>query len=88
MEQTRIDEPDLVEWRCIAGHTNWSDNTFSFHIRPSDDETSLKFVQHYAQELDDDTYETHNFNWGYYLNSLKQLRETGSGTPHEVAGSL
>ena len=22
-----------------------------------------------------------NFNWGYYLNSLKLLCETGTGTP-------
>ena len=37
--------------------------------------------QQYAQELSDETYGTHNFNWGYYLNSLKLYGETGTGTP-------
>ena len=43
--------------------------------------TLLQFVQEYAQELSDETYGTYNFNWGYYLNSLKLLCETGEGTP-------
>ena len=42
---------------------------------------SHSFRQEYAQELSDETYGTYNFNWGYYLNSLKLLCETGTGTP-------
>ena len=44
-------------------------------------ETALQFVQQYARELSDETYGTYNFNWGHYLNSLKLLCETGTGTP-------
>lgn len=84
MQQTKLQEPELVEWRCISGHANWQDNTFAFALRDADNETSLQFVQEYAQELDDDTYGTYNFNWGYYLNSLKRLCEDGAGTPFEV----
>ena len=84
MQQTQLNEPRLVEWRCVDGHPNWKDNTFTFALRESAGETSLQFVQQYAQELDDDTYGTYNFNWGYYLNSLKHLYETGSGSPFEV----
>lgn len=83
MKQQKLREPELVEWHCIDGHPNWQDNTFTFSLRERDGETSLRFVQQYAQELDDDTYGTYNFNWGYYLNSLKQLCETGKGTPFE-----
>ncbi len=39
------------------------------------------FAQDYARELSDEVYGTYNFNWGYYLNSLKQFCETGTGTP-------
>jgi len=39
------------------------------------------FVQEYAQELSDEVYGTYNFNWGYYLGSLKRLCEEGIGTP-------
>jgi uncharacterized protein YndB with AHSA1/START domain len=84
MQQTRLEEPELVEWRCVGGHPNWQDNRFTFELRESERETSLRFVQHYAQELDDDTYGTYNFNWGYYLNSLKRYCETGAGSPFEV----
>lgn len=82
MKQTRLESPGLVEWVCVGGHGNWQDNTFTFALRDAEGGTSLRFVQEYAQELDDDTYGTYNFNWGYYLNSLKQLCETGSGTPY------
>jgi uncharacterized protein YndB with AHSA1/START domain len=84
MKQTSLRENAFVEWRCVAGHDNWRDNTFRFDLRAMDGETSVRFVQEYAQELDDDTYGTYNFNWGYYLNSLKQYCETGVGTPYEV----
>ncbi|MDX1396020.1 MAG: SRPBCC domain-containing protein [Gemmatimonadota bacterium] len=83
MEQTRLDEPENVEWTCVAGHDNWQDNRFSFALRERGGETSLRFTQRYAQELDDDIYGTYNFNWGYYLLSLKKLCEEGEGTPFE-----
>lgn len=86
MRQTKLMEDELVEWRCVEGHSPWQDNTFSFVLRPVGNETSLRFVQHYAQELDDDTYGTYNFNWGYYLGSLKKLCEDGEGTPFVVDG--
>ncbi len=84
MKQIQLDPPRLVRWQCVDGHGNWQDNTFSFALRPQDDDTSVQFVQQYAQELDDDTYGTYNFNWGYYLNSLKRFCETGSGTPFQA----
>lgn len=80
--QQRVLEPHrLVRWICIGGHANWQDNTFVFTLEDRKGETLLKFVQEYAQELSDETYGTYNFNWGYYLNSLKVLCETGTGMP-------
>ena len=85
MVQTELVPFYVVSWRCVEGHPNWKDNTFRFALRDIDGETSLRFVQEYAQELDDDTYGTYNFNWGYYLNSLKLFCETGAGTPFRVS---
>lgn len=84
MRQLRLEPGELVEWECVAGHDNWKNNHFRFMIRPRESATSLRFVQEYAQELDDDTYGTYNFNWGYYLNSLKKYCETGVGTPYRA----
>jgi len=83
MEVTRLDENRRVEWKCVGGHDEWRDNTFSFELRDQDGETGLMFVQVYAQELSDEVYGTYNFNWGYYLGSLKKLCETGQGTPFQ-----
>lgn len=81
MEQTALQRPTLVKWRCVAGHPNWQDNTFSFALEDRKGETMLMFRQDYARELSDEVYGNYNFNWGYYLNSLKQYCEKGSGAP-------
>ncbi len=81
MKQTALEANRLVRWQCVGGHANWQDNTFSFALDDRDGETMLLFKQDYARELSDETYGIYNFNWGYYLNSLKQLCETGKGTP-------
>ena len=81
MKQTRLDSKRLVSWECVAGHQNWKDNTFSFALHERGGETLLLFVQEYAREPSDEIYGNYNFNWGYYLNSLKLLCETGTGTP-------
>lgn len=65
MQQTRLHEGRLVEWRCVDGHRRWQDNTFKFALRESNGETSVRFVQQYRQELDDDTHRTYKFNWSY-----------------------
>ena len=81
MRQQRLDAQRYVEWVCIAGHPNWLDNVFKFKLEERKGETLLMFSQEYARELSDEVYGTYNFNWGYYLNSLKQLCEKGVGTP-------
>lgn len=69
-------------WRCVGGHDPWQDSTFRFEIAGLDDgRTRLRFWQDYAVELADDYYGTYNFNWGYYLESLRLLCSTGTGKP-------
>jgi uncharacterized protein YndB with AHSA1/START domain len=82
MEVTRRVQGRELEWRCTAGHDKWMDNTFPFELVALDDaRTRLRFSQHYAVELSDDDYGTYNFNWGYYLESLRLLCTTGAGRP-------
>ena len=81
MEITRAEQGRHVGWKCVDGHDKWKDNTFDFEIRPNGDEADLMFVQEYARELSDEDYGQYNFNWGYYLGSLKKFCETGEGTP-------
>src|SRR5262249_28032028 len=32
MQITSVEPNRLVEWKCIGGHANWKDNTFSFDL--------------------------------------------------------
>ena len=86
MEVTSIDPGGLLAWKCVAGHSNWDDNTFTFEVVPrGEDGSRLRFTQHYAVELSDDDYGIYNFNWGYYLESLRLLCSTGTGKPFRIS---
>ena len=79
------DQPELG-WRCVAGHEPWQDSAFRFRVATLDDgRTRLRFWQDYSVELEDDYFGVYNFNWGYYLESLRLLCVTGSGRPFAPA---
>lgn len=86
MEILALDGDHLVEWKCVDGHEPWQDNTFHFEIEESGGGSRLRFRQEYARELSDEDYGRYNYNWGYYLRSLKLLSETGEGTPFRPDG--
>jgi hypothetical protein len=83
----RIEElaaPGRVRWACVGGHDPWLDNRFDFELEATGAGTRLRFWQHYARELSDDAYGVYNFNWGYYLESLRLRCEIGAGKPYRV----
>lgn len=82
MEVTTLEKPRLVIWKCIDGHEPWTDNIFRFEISENDRGSVLSFTQEYARELGDEVYGRYNFNWGYYLESLRKWVETGKGNPY------
>jgi uncharacterized protein YndB with AHSA1/START domain len=86
MEITELRAPGRLVWTCVSGHEPWADKTFRFELAKNDNgRTRLRFWQDYATELDDDAYGVYNYNWGYYLDSLRLLCEKGTGKPFETA---
>jgi uncharacterized protein YndB with AHSA1/START domain len=84
MEITTLDAERELGWRCIGGHQPWTNGTFRFTLKDLDDgRCRLRFWQDYAIELDDDAFGTYNFNWGYYLESLRLTCATGDGKPFQ-----
>ncbi len=82
MEITVLVPSERLGWKCVGGHANWTDNEFTFELgTDGGTRTVVRFWQHYARELDDDAYGTYNFNWGYYLESLRMFATTGRGKP-------
>ena len=84
MRVTELDPSVLVAWECVGGHEPWAENTFRFELEEKGTGTIVRFWQNYARELSDDAYGTYNFNWGYYLESLRLFGETGTGKPFQV----
>lgn len=82
MEILAMNKPKLLKWKCVSGHEPWENNTFLFALTAQGNTTQLKFIQVYAIELSDEQYGIYNFNWGYYLQSLKEYCETGIGKPY------
>jgi len=82
----RVDESSegTVRWTCVGGHEPWLENTFEFEIT-GDAPVNFMMRQHYARELSDRAYGIYNFNWGYYLDILRTLVESGTGKPFQVA---
>ena len=81
MEIVKLTPGRLVQWRCVGGEKDWENGRFTFALEDRPPLTLLMFTQDYASELSDETYGRFNYNWAYYLGSLKKLCETGKGTP-------
>jgi uncharacterized protein YndB with AHSA1/START domain len=84
MRITALDEPTRIEWEFAGGHDPWEGSTFRFELADSGAGTKLRFWQNYGQQLSDDAYGVYNFNWGYYLESLRMLCEAGAGKPYQA----
>ncbi len=89
MQVVGFGAPAQLEWECVDGVEQWSDNTFRFDLADRDGGTRLRFRQEYAAELSDDDYGSYNYNynWGYYLESLRQYLETGTGRPYPISAA-
>lgn len=85
MKITQLEPPGLVGWECVGGHEPWIGNTFRFEIAAKDPGSRLRFRQDYSRELSNDQYGIYNFNWGYYLDSLRLYCDTGTGKPYTPA---
>jgi len=83
MKITSLKRPHEVKWTCISGHDLWQDNKFTFEFSEDESSTKLKFVQEYVNPISEEDYGTYNFNWAFYLQSLKDYCSTGKGKPFE-----
>jgi uncharacterized protein YndB with AHSA1/START domain len=78
-----LEEPTSLVWRCVGGADQWTDATIRFDLEEGDEGTRLAFRQSYGRALDDVSFGIYNFNWGYYLESLRLYCERGAGKPFQ-----
>jgi uncharacterized protein YndB with AHSA1/START domain len=80
MRVDELMEPTTVAWSCVGGHEPWADAWIRFDIREHEDGSRLTFRQEYTAG-DEESFGIYNFNWGYYLESLRKYWQTGAGAP-------
>ncbi|HEY7282105.1 MAG TPA: SRPBCC domain-containing protein [Actinomycetota bacterium] len=80
-----LDEPNVVAWTCVGDAAGWQDASIRFDLRAHEQGTRVTFRQGYGEPLDDESFGVFNFNWGYYLESLRTYCESGAGKPFPAA---
>ncbi len=88
MRVTALEPGSRVAWELAGGHPNWEGSTFEFHLERSAAGTLMRFWQNYGRKLTDDDFGIYNYNWAYYLESLRLLCETGVGKPFQPDGRI
>ena len=74
---------ELVKWKCIEGESDWIGTEIRFHLDRVDDKTRLRF-EHAKWPTHEDFFAHCSFSWGRYLESLRQLSQTGTGIPFRL----
>jgi uncharacterized protein YndB with AHSA1/START domain len=70
-----------VAWSPISGVPDWGGTHVTWDLTAVENGTKLMFG-HRDFASYDGSFAYTNFNWGWYLISLKRYVETGKGTPH------
>ena len=78
-----IKSPYLVAWEGADGHDAWGPTSLRFEFDRIDSGTMVSFWHQMGANRTDDAVARANFNWGYYLDSLRLLCETGFGKPFQ-----
>lgn len=76
---------ELVEWKVLEGPEDWPGTTLSFKLDENDGKTRVRF-EHSGWSHNGDHYAASCFSWARYMESLRQLCQTGKGEGHGTAG--
>lgn len=84
MRILRLERDRLVEWECLEGDREWVGTRFLFDLEAEGERTILRFCHGNWRQMTD-FFASCNYQWAYYLRSLKAYCETGEGTPYRQA---
>jgi uncharacterized protein YndB with AHSA1/START domain len=76
--------PDKVVWVVEGGPPDWADTVITWTLATRDGQTVVNFA-HRGFVSTDGNFASINYNWGWYLTSLKLYLEQGEGMPHTDA---
>ena len=80
MRISDLQSQSRVEWLCEKGDREWIGTKLVFEIEERESNCILRFF-HKEWREETDFFASCNYQWGYYLRSLKLYCESGKGTP-------
>jgi uncharacterized protein YndB with AHSA1/START domain len=78
MKVLELKPNELIKWECVGGPPDWIGNIISFRLDDNDGKTRLRF-EHADWKESNDFYAACSFSWGRYMESIRQLCQTGKG---------
>jgi uncharacterized protein YndB with AHSA1/START domain len=76
--------PDRVVWEVEDGPPDWADTTITWNLAEDNGQTVVRFAHRGFASMEGN-FASVNYNWGWYLTSLKFYLERGEGMPHTDA---
>ena len=78
MKVTGVKSNESITWECVASPQGWVGNTCTIKLDDNEGKTRVRF-SHDGWNEQDDFYAICSFSWGRYMESLRQLCQTGKG---------
>jgi uncharacterized protein YndB with AHSA1/START domain len=80
----KVDEirPEHISWSPLEGVPDWPGTQITWDISPGENGGTKLLFGHRNFGSYEGSFAYTNFNWGWYLSSLKAYVESGVGKPH------
>jgi len=85
MKVISLQSNQVLRWECVSGFDEWKGTIVSFELNDNEGKTLVRFV-HDKWKKTNDFYAACSFSWGRYLESLRQLCQTGKGQAYGSEG--
>jgi uncharacterized protein YndB with AHSA1/START domain len=69
---------EYLKWQCVKGADEWIGTILAFALDRNENKTRVRF-EHAGWQDTGDFFAQCSFSWGRYMESLRQLCETGKG---------
>lgn len=77
-----MERPRRIRWECVESDQEWVGTSLSFDIEQREKFAAVTFKHSNWRELTE-FYRACNYNWGWFLYSLKLYCEKGEGIPYQ-----
>lgn len=78
MKVVKLKQDELVGWESIDKQDQWNGSRLNFKLDDNEGKTRVRF-EHIGIKGGEDYLAMINFSWSRFLDSLKQLCQTGKG---------